>query len=216
MSDKPTELTSTQVQKLTGLSRSKLRFWTDGRVLNIRPSVASGRQGAATLFSVGDYYMVCLAQAAALENRFTFTAIGLAIDAIARDPEWERWAVNRGEIFAKIFGDDSVSLSYSPLVKPDTRIWDSNGEPGYAGLMRAFKKDRTSTKKDRYDLPAEKLSPEELRKELRKQLDQRSEELRKLYDLPPWVEPPTPSAILVFDLRKILGEADQRLAKVLG
>ena len=151
MGDKPTELTSTQVQKLTGLSRSKLRFWTDGRVLNIRPSIASGRQGAATLFSIGDYYMVCLAQAAALENRFTFTAIGLAIDAIARDPEWERWAVNRGEVYAKIFGNDSVSLSYSPLVKPGTRQWDSNGEPSYMELMRAMER---HSKKHQNDVPA--------------------------------------------------------------
>jgi hypothetical protein len=177
MSDKVTELTSTQVQKLTGLSRSKLRFWTDGKVLNIRPSVASGRQGAATLFSIGDYYMVCLAQAAALGKQANFAAIGLAIDAISRHPDWERWEANRGQ--------------YSARVKPGTRIPDPEGIPQHEGLARVM--DASSQKR------RAKLTPEELHAEYEAAAASMAV-----------------CTILVFDLKLILGEADQRLEKLLG
>jgi hypothetical protein len=191
MSDKVTELTSTQVQKLTGLSRSKLRFWTDGKVLNIRPSVASGRQGAATLFSIGDYYMVCLAQAAALGKQANFAAIGLAIDAISQHPDWERWEANRGQIFASIMTDNRVSLQYSARVKPGTRIPDPEGIPQHEGLARVM--DASSQKR------RAKLTPEELHAEYEAAAASMAV-----------------CTILVFDLKLILGEADQRLEKLLG
>jgi hypothetical protein len=138
--------------------------------------------------------MLCMAQAAAIGKQANFAAIGLAIDAISQHPDWERWEGNRGEIFAKIFPDNRVVLTYSPRVKPGTRIPDKDGVPEYEGLARAMEEVHRKRR--------EKMSAEEKRKENGRQI----------------VEALTPTVytILVFDLRTILEEADQRLAKLFG
>jgi hypothetical protein len=140
MSDKPTELTVTEIQKLTEMTRAQVRFWTDGRVLDIKPSISGGRQGSAALFSIGDFYLICLAQSAALSKMVNFATIGLAIDAISRSTEWPKWENNRGRLSAKI-GADGVELLYTPRVRPGTRTWDRNSEEFETdGLYRAIKK----------------------------------------------------------------------------
>jgi hypothetical protein len=187
-------LTTSEVKKIMGLSSARLRFWTDGKVLSIRPSVRSATQGATALFSIGDFYMLSLAQAAAIGKQANFGAIGLAIDAISSSNEWELWEQNRGQIFAKIFADNSVVISYSPRVKRGSRIWDENGEPEYealASVMQKYERQRRAKlteaqRKAEDDLAFEKATRAGV------------------------------CTILVFDLKLILGEADQKLAKILG
>src|ERR1700745_3854967 len=133
----PKLLTPTEIQKATKLTASQIRFWSDGRVLAITPSIRTASQGATALWSVGDYYLFTLAQDAALKKLATFTAIGKSVDAIAKSDQWPFWAENRGQLFCAIFADGRVELSYTQRVKTGTRIPDRNGELMGEGLIRA-------------------------------------------------------------------------------
>ena len=161
------------------MTPARLRFWTDGRVLSITPSISVGSHGSPALYSIGDFYLLELALSLAIQNQLSFTTIGRTVDAIGKHPDWPGWTENRGVVLCKLSAN-SVELFYDAR----TQAGELRSK-ALTDALRKHSKTADNAPTDRKGEAIECVSTATV-----------------LY--------------LSFDLKVLLDDADQRLAKILG